>query len=924
MPAFILPSFAKGEISPSLYGRVDVAMYKHALRKARNTIIHPDGGISNRPGSLIIGPIKDHTVSTTRLFDFQFRTSDQYVLEFGTEYMRVIRNDAQVLNASTTITGATQANPVVITAVAHGLSNDAEVFITAVLGMTELNGNRYIIKNVTADTFELTHQVTQLDIDGTAFTVYSSAGTVADIFELNTPYAAGDLSTLKMVQSGDILTVTHPTYAPRDLARTGHNAWTLTVNTYAPVQVRPTSVAVAQQGASGSTTHRYKVTAIRQEEDIFEESLSGLSSTSQVISGATKTNPVVVTATSHPYANGDEVEILSIGGMTELNGRRFFVANQDTNDFELEGEDGSSFTAFSSNGTANATFVELTNSITVALTVIANFNRVSWAATTNANRYAIYRRQSGRYRWIAEVDAPLITFDDVTTRTTAAGAIHQTDNEVGPPRARNPFLFTDNFPAASSYYQQRQLYGGSNNKPDTTFYAQTGNRLNMSVSEPTQADDAMTASLNSRQVHEIRHFVPGNDLMILTSGGEWRINSGENSGFSIDTLKQKPQSEWGSSHHRPIVAGNVILFVEDGNARVRSLGYSFQLDGYTGTDLNILANHLLTEEGPDTFIVSDWAYQSVPEGRLYIVRSDGQILTMTFNQTQEIIAWTTWDTNGKYEAITSLRRSLSSVEDGIYFIVQRKVNGNTVRFIERMSTRKFAQPEDAYFLDGGFILNDPKAISNITSSGTVTTSENHNLSSGDTVDIEGTKFATEFDDDGNEIDLDAFDSANGRFQVLVEDERTFDLYAKSNRTIAVPVIEGHTQDRIDFIEREPLVLTKPSGVEVGDLLLIFISQGLTASLGPNVTSGLSEDFVPGWRRFTEFSQKEAGSITPLNLANAGYWRIADGTEEDTVTTKYVEYEDNDVCASDNIRKSHTDPWDLIFESEVYVRLLIGY
>ena len=726
-------------------------MYQVALKTARNVIIHPSGGVSNRPGTLLIAPLKFHDVDTTRLFDFQFRTADQYVLEFGNLYMRVIRNDAQVTNAAISITGATQTNPVRITVLAHGYSNGDEVFITGVVGMTQLNGNRYIIKNVTTDAFEITNQITSNNIDGTGFDAYTSGGTSADIFELATPYLAADLATLKMVQSGDILTVTHPSYAPRDLGRTGHNVWSLTVNTYAPAIADPTGVVVTQQGTSGSTTHRYKVTAINAEEDVFEESLSGLSNTTTSSASALAQNPVVVTAAGHPYINGDEIEMSGYTQMTEVNGRRFFVANKATNTFELEGEDGSSYAAETSGGSVNATFVELTNSITVALTVIADFNRVTWSAVSDASRYAIYRRQSGRYRWVAEVEAPLLTFDDVTTRVTAAGAIHAVDNEIGPPRARNPFLFAGNFPATSSYYQQRQVYGGSNNAPDTSFYSQTGNRLNFSISVPSQADDAMTASLSARQIHEIRHYVPGNDLLILTSGGEWRISSGTNSGFSIDTLLQKPQSDWGASHHKPIVAGNITLFVEEGGSRIRSLGFSLELDGYTGSDLTLLASHLLAEEGPDKFIVKDWTYASVPESRVYVVRSDGKMLTMTFNQTQEVIAWTIWDTNGKYEACTSLRRSLSTVEDGVYFIVQRKVNGNIVRYIERMSTRKFAQPEDAYFLDGGFIIDNPIAVTNISSDGVVTTDGAHGLSSGDFVDIEGVVFEPEFDKDGNKI-----------------------------------------------------------------------------------------------------------------------------------------------------------------------------
>lgn len=71
-----------------------------------------------------------------------------------------------------TITGATAANPVVITSVAHGLSNGDKVVITDVVGMTELNGKTFIVANKTDDTFEL------YDEDGSSYTAYSSAGTI--------------------------------------------------------------------------------------------------------------------------------------------------------------------------------------------------------------------------------------------------------------------------------------------------------------------------------------------------------------------------------------------------------------------------------------------------------------------------------------------------------------------------------------------------------------------------------------------------------------------------------------------------------------------------------------------------------------------------------------------------------------------------
>lgn len=88
-------------------------------------------------------------------------------------------DDGLSLDIPIAITGATQANPVVITAVAHGLSNGNYADVRAMEGMTDLNDNRYLVANKTDDTFEL--QSTQgVDIDGTGFDAYTEGGTIRE------------------------------------------------------------------------------------------------------------------------------------------------------------------------------------------------------------------------------------------------------------------------------------------------------------------------------------------------------------------------------------------------------------------------------------------------------------------------------------------------------------------------------------------------------------------------------------------------------------------------------------------------------------------------------------------------------------------------------------------------------------------------
>jgi len=754
MPSTILPSFSRGELSPSLHGRVDTAAYHTGLATARNVFIHAAGGVSNRPGLKFIGPVGDHS-NVVRLIPFKFKTTDTYILEFGHLYMRVVREDAHVLEAAKTITGATAANPVVITATSHGYSDGDEVTITSVVGMTEINNRRFIVANKTANTFELTSQAAGANIDGSAFTAYSSGGSSFKVFELTTTYDTADLRNIKFTQSADVMTLAHPDYDVRELTRTGHASWTLTAISFAPGQDDPTAITATQDGATGSTSYKYKVTAING--DDLEESLAGLNTTAKTITGATAANPVVITSASHGFANGDEVEINSIVGMTEINNRRFTVANQATNTFELEGEDGSSHTAYSSAGTANLTHFEVTDGNATLSTT--DHIDISWTAATDAQRYAVYRFDNGLYGLLGETETTAFVDDGITP-----------DFDFSPPRPREPFLTTDNKPGAVSYYQQRHVYGGTNNQPDTSWFSQTGSFKNLSVSTPGQADDSITATLSSLEVNEIRHYIPQGSLIVLTSGEEWVIDSGENVGFEAATIFQNPQTRWGAGHQTPVTLGRTILFVQDDDRTLRSLGFSLDVDGYSGSDMTVLASHLF-----ETYTIQDLARAKGEEPLVAAVRTDGQVGVLTFQEEQEVVAWTHWDTpNGKFESVASIRPTSTEKDEIFYFVVERIIDGNTVKYIERVHSRRFSDIRDAFFVDSGASLDSPITITGSTAANPVViTAASHGFSNGDKVDINGIVWVANTDAIGNETQPDQLN--NRRFTVRNKATNTFEL-----------------------------------------------------------------------------------------------------------------------------------------------------
>jgi len=242
-------NFTAGELTPKLAGQIDFKKYANGLETLQNMTVFPQGGAARRYGTRFVGPVKNHS-QNVRLIPFEFNVEQSYCLEFGHQYLRFYKDNGIITENDKTITGITQANPAVVTASSHGYSNGDEVIITAVNGMTQINGKRYKVANKTTNTF----QVTDLDgnnINSTSFTAYASGGDANKIYEISTNITESMLYEIQFTQSADIMYIVHETIAPQKLSRTGHTSWTIGNETFTNGPFLDDGTTAAWSGSNG-------------------------------------------------------------------------------------------------------------------------------------------------------------------------------------------------------------------------------------------------------------------------------------------------------------------------------------------------------------------------------------------------------------------------------------------------------------------------------------------------------------------------------------------------------------------------------------------------------------------------------------------------------------------------------------------------
>ncbi|MGE7139140.1 hypothetical protein ACQKIE_16055 [Luteibacter sp. NPDC031894] len=144
----VQPSFTGGEISPSLYARVDLQRYANSLKTCRNWIVSSYGGVYNRHGHRFVSRTKWSGASASRLIPFQFSIDQNYVVELGDRYARFYANGALVMNGASPAEIPTPWSAAEIWDVSYSQSAD-------VMYLTHVSHPPRVVTRTSANTFSI-------------------------------------------------------------------------------------------------------------------------------------------------------------------------------------------------------------------------------------------------------------------------------------------------------------------------------------------------------------------------------------------------------------------------------------------------------------------------------------------------------------------------------------------------------------------------------------------------------------------------------------------------------------------------------------------------------------------------------------------------------------------------------------------------
>lgn len=704
-------SFSGGEVSPSVQARIDSPAYSSWLKTARNFFVHPQGGASNRTGTVFMGQAK-YADKPCRVIPFVLGENESYVLELGEKYLRIYTPGGQLLTADGT--PYELATPYLAGEVAQ--INYAQYDQT--LFLVHSNYPPKQLTRLTDGTFELKEVPLK-------YGPFMLSNTDESKKLRLIPYNEAASS------DGVKATLTFQPIIYPNLAVLGYfnNVWFYSGKDYGLDIAALVSAFNQEFGAQGFCAVNLGGIIKIESPQANGGDCNGIQLALEYRNSFTR--PAVLTVAQALSGGANKGELIP-------SGENKFLLESDF-DFFQPGHTGGKFAlthavesqyltgtlgyqSVSKTLKSGGSWQLRTSGVWTGQLVLEksadggktwkkvkyfsradgeeNFNALGHLEDT-ADMYYL-RVSSNTLNGEAgfELQADAFIQEGIVTvegYLNARQAVVRTERQVAFPDwtddwAEGSFSPLSGYPACVFFYQDRLGLAGTRREAQTVWFSKTGVHCDFGHSRDNlAANDAISVNLSGKKLNAIHGAAVCGRLMLFTAGSEWTLSS--SGALTPTNIQVAQQGERGASRTAPILVGNRALFVQARGGCVRDLFYDYNTAAYIGNDLTLLAKHLFFNRE-----VAELCYQQEPDNLVWCVLDDGTVLTLTYLPEQNLCAWTRHDTQGLFKSLCCVP---NRGYDEVWFVVARQ-NGY---FVERLARRLASkEPQDQVFLDASVSL----------------------------------------------------------------------------------------------------------------------------------------------------------------------------------------------------------------------------
>ncbi|MGI9507470.1 MAG: hypothetical protein ACR2RE_30905, partial [Geminicoccaceae bacterium] len=501
---------------------------------------------------------------------------------------------------------------------------------------------------------------------------------------LTAPWASTDLDNLRWKQSGDVIFVAAEGYQQRRIERYGTESWSLvvydpengpfrTINTSGK-RLNPSAlsgdITLSADQSVFDSSHAgalFEITSVGQD---VEATITGADQWSNAIrvSGVAETRifDILVSAISTDITVRVQRSIGEEGNWGNVTGLSWTSTVSTVHDDGLDNQ-----IAFYRIGSGSTDFV---------------------STSTSASASVELNYASGGITGIARITSVVSGTESSAIVLTNFGSTEK--SELWSEGAWSNFR---GWPSAGTLHEGRMCWGGKGN-----FWASVTDSFE-NFDDDTEGDSApLDKLIGEGPTDKIEWLLSLTRLLIGSQGQEFQAKTSSlEEPLTPTNFSLRDVATQGSANVQAAKVDKTSYFVQQGGTRVYEIGVNQASLEFDAQDRTIL----VPEIGEPS--ITRMAAQRQPDTRLHCVRSDGTVGMMVRDPAENVLCWLDVKSTAEAGAVEDVAVLPGDIEDNVYYVVRREINGSTVRYLEKWAMESEARGDstskiaDAHFVYSG-------------------------------------------------------------------------------------------------------------------------------------------------------------------------------------------------------------------------------